>query len=129
MCLLNCLKRACFMVSANNSVYESKDRAKVGFTNKTALRQSEDGQSAKQTVFRRDSERRAYMDVFTACLRGLCPFRSCLTRYTKALSLDLCCFFNSHFHLVPSDNQPHLPNFDITIIIVWRKLLQFGFKG
>ena len=47
------------MVRANNAVHESRAIAKVGFTNKTALRQSEGGQSAKQTVFRRDSERRA----------------------------------------------------------------------
>ncbi len=40
---------------------------------------SEEGHSSKQTVFRRDSETRAYMDVFTACLRGLCPFRCSLT--------------------------------------------------
>ena len=31
--------------------------------------------SFKQTVFRWDSDRRAYKDVFTACLRGLCLYR------------------------------------------------------
>jgi hypothetical protein len=40
---------------------------------------SEDGHSSKQTVFRRDSETRAPMDGFTACLRGLYPSRSDLT--------------------------------------------------
>ncbi len=43
------------------------------------INKSEEGYSSKQTVFRRDSETRAYMDVFTACLRGLSPFRCSLT--------------------------------------------------
>jgi hypothetical protein len=87
MCLLVCAKRACFLAKANNTVYSSRSTSNVSFWHKSEINKNEEGHSSKQTVFRRDSETRAYMDVFTACLRGLCSFRCSLTG-DKAQTID-----------------------------------------
>lgn len=52
---------------------------KASFWYKPESLKSEYGYSSKQTVFQRDSERTRFvasMDGFTACLRGLCLYRS-----------------------------------------------------